>query len=99
MEKAKRRIFDILPRKVTMIVVHGRRRHVKKVENDWIMSERSGATASMTDSSKAKLLKRAVKICRKLLESGQLCQLVIHKANGKIASERTYGKDPRRTPG
>lgn len=29
----------------------------------------------------------------------RLAQLVIHKKDGTIQSERTYGKDPRRTKG
>lgn len=36
---------------------------------------------------------------RALRDAGKLAQLVIHGKDGRIQSERTYGKDPRRTPG
>jgi hypothetical protein len=32
-------------------------------------------------------------------EHGQLGQLVVCRRDGSIAFERTYGRDPRRTPG
>lgn len=36
-----------------------------------------------------------IALCQDMLEDlGLPCQLVIHKKNGKIQSERTYGKDP-----
>jgi hypothetical protein len=36
---------------------------------------------------------------RKIYEGGGLAQAVLHKENGTIQTEHTYGKDPRRTPG
>jgi Uncharacterized protein conserved in bacteria (DUF2188) len=30
---------------------------------------------------------------------GELGQAVLHKSDGKIREERTYGADPRKTPG
>lgn len=43
--------------------------------------------------------KWARKTCRELWKGGQLAQLVVHKRNGRIQDEFTYGKDPRRTKG
>jgi len=36
---------------------------------------------------------------RKAYEDGDLGQAVLHKENGTIQTEHTYGKDPERTPG
>ena len=33
------------------------------------------------------------------IQGWRACQAVLHKANGMIREERTYGKDPERTPG
>jgi hypothetical protein len=35
----------------------------------------------------------------RVYEAGGLAQAVLHKADGTIREERTYGKDPERTPG
>jgi len=35
----------------------------------------------------------------KAYQDSRLGQAVLHKANGEIREERTYGKDPERTPG
>jgi Uncharacterized protein conserved in bacteria (DUF2188) len=43
--------------------------------------------------------KAATIAARKAYEDGGLGQAVLHKANGQIREERTYGKDPERTPG
>jgi hypothetical protein len=41
----------------------------------------------------------AVSAARKASPEGGLGQAVLHKSNGQIREERTYGKDPERTPG
>lgn len=41
----------------------------------------------------------AVAEARSVYGDGGLSQAVFHKADGQIKSERTYGKDPERTPG
>jgi hypothetical protein len=43
--------------------------------------------------------KAAVKAARGVYESGGLGQAVLHKLDGEIREERTYGKDPEKTPG
>ena len=41
----------------------------------------------------------AIAAARQVYKDGGLGQAVLHKANGMIREERTYGKDPERTPG
>jgi hypothetical protein len=41
----------------------------------------------------------AVAAARKAYQEGGLGQAVLHKSNGEIREERTYGKDPERSPG
>jgi hypothetical protein len=39
------------------------------------------------------------RLCRAVREEGGLAQLVVHKLDGKISEEFTYGADPRRSKG
>ena len=41
----------------------------------------------------------AIAAAKNVYKDGGLGQAVLHKANGMIRQERTYGKDPERTPG
>jgi hypothetical protein len=41
----------------------------------------------------------AIKLARGAYEGGGLGQVVLHKSDGTIREERTYGKDPERSPG
>jgi hypothetical protein len=41
----------------------------------------------------------AIEAAKAVYDNGGLGQAVLHKANGEIREERTYGKDPERTPG
>ena len=41
----------------------------------------------------------AVNAGRAAFDRGGLGQAVLHKADGEIREERTYGKDPEKTPG
>lgn len=43
--------------------------------------------------------KAAIKAGHKARNRGGLGQAVLHKANGRIREERTYGGDPRRSRG
>ena len=43
--------------------------------------------------------KAAIKAGHKARNRGGLGQAVLHKANGRIREERTYGGDPRRSKG
>jgi hypothetical protein len=50
-------------------------------------------------STKAPAVSVAVARGRALWAGGQLAQVVIHLASGRIQEERTYGRDPVRSPG
>ena len=41
----------------------------------------------------------AIEEARATYEDGGLGQAVLHKLDGQIREERTYGKDPEKTPG
>jgi hypothetical protein len=41
----------------------------------------------------------AIAAAKEVHEEGGTSQVVLHKATGAIREERTYGKDPDRTPG
>ena len=41
----------------------------------------------------------AIAAAKQVYREGGLGQAVLHKTNGEIREERTYGKDPERTPG
>lgn len=43
--------------------------------------------------------KAAIEEARAAYEDGGLGQAVLHKSDGTIREERTYGKDPERSPG
>ncbi len=50
--------------------------------------------ASQADAEAA-----AIQAGRKAFEKGGLGQAVLHKSDGVISEERTYGEDPEKTPG
>lgn len=52
-----------------------------------------------THRTQAGAEKAAVKAGRRAESKGGLGQAVLHKANGRIREERTYGRDPRRSRG
>ena len=41
----------------------------------------------------------AVAEAKRLAQEGELGQVIVHKQDGTIQEEFTYGDDPRRTPG
>jgi hypothetical protein len=63
----------------------------------WIVS-RSGKTLSNHPSQKESEA-AAIAAARQVYGGGGLAQVVLHKSDGTIREERTYGKDPERTPG
>ncbi len=56
----------------------------------WNVKGENASRASSTHDTKAD----AVDGARKLAKSQPLGQIVIHKQDGKIQTEHTYGKDP-----
>lgn len=69
--------------------------HVTKGE-DWRITKAGADRASATAETKAEAIHRAVELAKNV---GGLSQVKIHRQNGTIESERTYGKDPEKYPG
>jgi hypothetical protein len=63
----------------------------------WIVTK-GGKTISSHDSQK-EAEAAAIAAARGVYDGGGLGQAVLHKKDGTIREERTYGKDPERTPG
>jgi len=49
--------------------------------------------------TKAEAVRRAREYARQEFDDGFLSQLVVHGRDGRIQTEHTYGRDPKRTPG
>lgn len=56
----------------------------------WAGEAEGGKRASVVGDNKADVLERTIEIAKE----HPLSQVVIHKENGEIQSERTYGSDP-----
>jgi hypothetical protein len=70
--------------------------HVTKAnDGHWKGALVSARRASVSAETKAEAVEKTVDLARQT----ELAQVVIHKENGVIQSERTYGCDPRRFPG
>ena len=63
----------------------------------WVVT-RSGKTVSNHPNQKESEA-AAIAAAREVYDGGGLGQAVLHKKDGTIREERTYGKDPERTPG
>ena len=63
----------------------------------WMMT--SGGTQLSNHETQKESEAAAIAAAKKAYKDGGLGQAVLHKANGEIREERTYGKDPERTPG
>lgn len=71
--------------------------HSSLTKTGWVVTE-GGETVSRHGNQKdAETAAR--KAGRKAHAKGGLGQAVLHKRDGTIREERTYGKDPERTPG
>lgn len=68
-----------------------------KTGNGWDM-EHKGEVISR-HRIQANSEKAAVKAGHKAEDAGGLGQAVLHKGNGTVREERTYGADPKKTPG
>ena len=64
---------------------------VTKTNDGWKSTARGGERASVVGDTKDEVVKRAAEIARN--QPGN-AQVVIHKSDGTIQSERTYGDDP-----
>ncbi len=71
--------------------------HSSPKGDGWAVTK-GGATLS-THRTQAASEKAAIRNGHQAENSGGLGQAVLHKADGKIREERTYGKDPLKIPG
>lgn len=71
--------------------------HSVPTKDGWKV-ESSGQTISKHQTQKAAET-AAIKAGHKAENQGRLGQAVLHKSDGTIREERTYGADPRRTRG
>ena len=69
--------------------------HSVPTDSGWKV-ESKGRTIS-THRTQAAAEHAAIKAGHKAQNAGGLGQAVLHKANGRIREERTYGGDPRRS--
>jgi len=70
----------------------------KNADDRWHLSQVGGKDVSRWDT-KAQALTEGERLGHEHLRRGELAQLVIHREDGSIEKEYTYGEDPRRTPG
>ena len=71
--------------------------HSVPTETGWKV-EHKGRTVS-NHRTQAASEAAAVTLGHQAENKGGLGQAVLHKTNGRIREERTYGADPRKTPG
>jgi hypothetical protein len=71
--------------------------HVTPFHNGWQVKAEGAAEFDQEAVVDTKEL--AVELARKHAHEFELAQVIVHKADGTIAEEFTYGKDPRNIPG
>jgi len=64
-------------------------------DGDWKVQKTGGQRASTVVENKSAAIQEASRLAQK----APLGQVVIHKGDGSIQKEYTYGKDPRKTKG
>lgn len=71
--------------------------HVTKTENGWQGKLEKGQKASVSGTTKSKVLEKTIHLAKKNNNS----QIFVHGVNGKFQEERTYPRsiDPRKTKG
>lgn len=69
--------------------------HVVPGDDGWKVNKQGGQRASATAGTKAEAVQKA----KDLAKAQPLGQVIIHKEDGTIQTEHTYGKDPERSPG
>ena len=64
--------------------------HVKPSDDGWVVEKEGAKRASSKHGKKDEAVKQA----RSYAEKQQPSQIIIHKKDGSIQEERTYGDDP-----
>jgi hypothetical protein len=59
----------------------------------WVVSQENGGHRSEHDTKE-----EAVEEARRLAQQAELGQIKVHKKDGNMEYESTYGEDPRRSP-
>jgi hypothetical protein len=69
--------------------------HVTPTGEEWRVKRTGARRAASVHESKARAIARA----KELAKHAGLGQVKVHRGDGVIQSEYTYGRDPRRSPG
>lgn len=69
--------------------------HVSPFQNHWKVKAENASRATARHEKKSD----AIADARERAKKGSLGQVIIHKGDGSIEKEYTYGKDPRDIPG
>jgi hypothetical protein len=71
--------------------------HSVNRKGSWTVTRSNRAVS--THETQAESEREARRLARSAFEDGGLGQAVLHRADGEIRTEHTYGKDPERFPG
>ncbi len=69
--------------------------HVTPAGEEWRVKRTGARRAASVHGTKAGAIARA----RQLAKHARLGQVKVHRGDGVIQTEYTYGRDPRRSPG
>ena len=69
--------------------------HITSKDDHWQVKARGAQRATRLFDTKEK----AVEFGREIAKNSELGQIVIHRKDGVIQTEHTYGHDPRKTKG
>jgi len=71
--------------------------HSVATKDGWAIKD--GGKVVATHPTQKRNEAAAIKLGRKFEKTGGLAQAILHKQNGTIREERTYGRDPRSSRG
>ena len=71
--------------------------HSSNTKKGWVVTSEGKVVQGFNTQAEAE--EEAMRLARKAEEDGGLGQAVLHKADGEIREERTYGEDPRKHSG
>ena len=71
--------------------------HSSNTKKGWVVTSEGKVLEGFNTQAEAEA--EAMRLAKNAEEDGELGQAVLHKADGEIKEERTYGEDPQRYPG
>jgi hypothetical protein len=71
--------------------------HSSNTKEGWVVTSEGKVVGGFNTQAEAEA--EAMRLAKKAEADGGLGQAVLHKADGEIKEERTYGKDPRQHSG